>query len=82
MEKQPNVTDAPSERHPDALWEIEDVAKYLGVSALTVRKHVNESGLPAKRIGSLLRFRREEVDAWIDQQHIDPETDNREAASA
>jgi excisionase family DNA binding protein len=42
-----------------------DVADYLRVSQRTVRRWVQEKGLPCHRIGDLVRFRRAEVDAWV-----------------
>ncbi len=55
-------------RQPDALWKIEDVAKHLAVTVPTVRNHIKTRGLPFKRVGGSLRFRPEEVTAWVDEQ--------------
>ena len=51
------------------LLGVKEVAKYLGVSAITVyrwtRKNLN--GLPAHRLGGLLKFDLGEVDRWISE---------------
>ncbi len=48
---------------------IADVATMLGVSKPTVRKAVDERGLPAIRLGErTYRFSRVAVDNWINEQ--------------
>lgn len=46
----------------------DDIAEYLGVKKGTLYRWIRERGLPAHRLGKLLRFRREEVDAWVERQ--------------
>lgn len=53
----------------DSRWlSVEDVSVYLGVKSGTVYKWVERNGLPAKKIGRLLKFRRMDVDAWVEAQ--------------
>jgi len=40
----------------EALWDYEDVARYLKNSSLTVEKWANERRLPVVKIGTLNRF--------------------------
>ena len=61
---------------PDERWVgVEDVAAHLGVAKDSVYRWVESKGLPAGRVGRLLRFRLSEVDDWV-------ETGGGEGASA
>lgn len=43
----------------------EEVAEHLGVVKETVYRWVRRAGLPAHRVGRLLKFRLSEVDSWV-----------------
>jgi excisionase family DNA binding protein len=45
-----------------------DVADYLKVSPRTIRRWSQTLGLPSHKIGDIVRFRRDEVDAWVQAQ--------------
>lgn len=49
-----------------------DVARWFGVSPAWVRDHAtrSEPRLPVKRLGKLLRFRREDLERFLDEQGI------------
>ena len=50
----------------DERWVgVRDVASHLGVGKDSVYRWVEKRGLPARRVGRLLRFRLSEVDAWV-----------------
>ncbi len=49
------------------LMNIHEVARYLGVSPRTVYRLVSRGELKAYKVGSLWRFRREEVDAMLER---------------
>lgn len=51
-----------------ALLTSEQVAEYLGMSVVTVRRYIKERGLPAYRVGKNYRFKQEEVAAWVHAQ--------------
>jgi excisionase family DNA binding protein len=44
---------------------VEDVAAHLGVARDSVYRWIEGRGLPAHRIGRLLKFKLSEVDAWV-----------------
>lgn len=44
---------------------LEEIANYLGVKSATVRTWIKTKELPAHRIGKLWKFKRSEVDEWI-----------------
>ena len=52
----------------DAFLTTEEVLEYLQVNVRTVYRLVKAGQLPAVRIGRLYRFRRRDVDAWLDRQ--------------
>ncbi|HSH77318.1 MAG TPA: helix-turn-helix domain-containing protein [Herpetosiphonaceae bacterium] len=54
------------------MLDIEAAATCLGVSVSTVRRLVRTGDLPAFRVGRQLRFRPEEIDAYIESRRIRP----------
>jgi excisionase family DNA binding protein len=48
------------------LMTLEDLAQYLAVSPRWVYDNHQSLGMPALRIGRTLRFRRTQIDAWLD----------------
>lgn len=56
-------------RGEEALWSIEDVATYLGVPVGSVYKMTAETArlrIPHLKIGGRLRFRKADIDRWLD----------------
>ena len=45
--------------------KVEEVAGHLGVAKDTVYRWVQSRGLPAHRVGRLLKFKVSDVDAWV-----------------
>lgn len=52
----------------DRLMKAEEVAEYLGFHVQTIYAKAASGDLPSLKIGSRVRFRREEVDGWLDKQ--------------
>jgi len=51
---------------PDDRWlSVEEIAAYLGVKRDTIYKWIDRKDMPAHKMGSLWKFRKEEVDAWV-----------------
>ena len=50
----------------DRLMAVKQVATYLNVNERTVLKLVSEGRIPAVKVGSQWRFRKEDVDQWLD----------------
>ena len=51
----------------DALMTIEEVASYLRLSKDTVYRMVQKGRIPASKVGTQWRFRRADVDQWLDK---------------
>ena len=50
----------------DERWVgVEDVSSHLGVAKESVYRWIESKGLPAHRVGRLLRFKLSEVDKWV-----------------
>lgn len=50
------------------IWNSQDVADHFGCSLPHVAKIVRDQGLPCLHLGKLVRFRREDVLAWQNEQ--------------
>lgn len=53
---------------PEPLWTVEEVAVFLGVHVQTVYEKSRLGEIPSIKIGSRLRFRPAEIQAWVDAQ--------------
>jgi excisionase family DNA binding protein len=66
------LSESPAEIDPEALlrkpiWTVEDLAAFLSLRAATLHKHRSAGQLcPGYRFGTHLRFKRDEVLAWIE----------------
>ncbi|OQW34801.1 MAG: hypothetical protein A4E19_17965 [Nitrospira sp. SG-bin1] len=54
----------------NTLLTIEQTAEYLGVSKLTIYDWVSQRRIEYVKVGRLLRFKREQLDRWIDKHTI------------
>jgi excisionase family DNA binding protein len=50
----------------DRWLSITEICKYLGVSNDTVYKWIDKHAMPAHRMGRLWKFKKEQVDAWVE----------------
>ena len=50
-----------------AIMTVKDVAEYLRMSEAKVYKLIKEGVLPVVRIGKTWRFRKDLLDAWLEQ---------------
>lgn len=49
------------------LMVLEEVANYLRLSKDTIYRMANAGRLPASKVGNQWRFRKEDVDAWLEE---------------
>lgn len=52
----------------EKLWEAEAVAEYIGKTVGWVYAQCRAGRMPHKRLGRSVRFRKSEIDAWLDTQ--------------
>lgn len=50
----------------DRWLSVEEIAEYLGVSRDTVYIWINRRGMPTRKIGRFWKFKKVEVDAWVE----------------
>lgn len=75
---------APLSGEIEPLWEMKDVMRYLGFGYTQTWRLIHQFGLPYSKLGgktSPLRFRPEEVRAWVIQHEITHEAKPRSADS-
>ena len=61
-------TAKPTNQAPGSLMTLKEVAQYLRLSEDTVYKKANESSIPSFKIGKQWRFRRNDIDEWLERQ--------------
>ena len=55
-----------TENIPDNYISIDEAAEYLGIKTVTLRNWLKkENGIPAHQIGKLWKFKRSELDTWV-----------------
>lgn len=50
------------------MWTVKDVAKYLNVSVRQVSVLREKHGLPFRKVGNMVRFYPDEVEAWVNSK--------------
>ena len=60
----------------EPLMKTTDVMNYLKISRTKLWQLVKQSGLPAYRIGGDFRYRKSEVDAWLEAQRHDTDANH------
>ena len=58
-----------------------DVAKYLGMTERTIYLWAQQKKLPAFKVGSVWRFRRSDVERWLESNRSGPSSDDVEPLS-
>jgi len=52
----------------NGFWDIEDLSVYLKVKVKTL--YAMTSDIPHYRVGKLIRFRKEEIDSWMEERKV------------
>ncbi len=55
------------------LMTIEEAAKFLNLKVSKLRRDIFLKTIPYYKIGSLIRFKKEELLKWIDEKLVTPE---------
>lgn len=49
----------------DRWLSVDEIAEYLGIKRDTVYKWIDRKKMPAHKVGSLWKFKRDEIDEWV-----------------
>lgn len=52
----------------DDIMTVKELADYLKIAEKTAYRFASEGKVPAFKVGSAWRFKKEEIDAWIKRQ--------------
>jgi len=52
----------------NGFWDIADLSSYLKVKVKTI--YARTSGIPHYRVGKLIRFRKQEIDSWMESNRV------------
>ena len=66
-------------------WSIQDLSRYIGIKSSTLYALVEEQRIPHYRVGKLIRFKRSEIDEWMEgnrKECVGPEKAARKALGA
>jgi len=55
-----------SREEDNHLFSVDTLAEYLGISKQCVRDRVKHKQIPHLKVGKLLKFRKREIDRWLD----------------
>ena len=61
---------------------VREVAVYLNVDEKTVYRLANRAELPGFKVAGTWRFKREDIDHWIEQRKASPSTRRRKRTRA
>lgn len=50
----------------DRWLSVDEIGDYLGIKRDTVYKWISDKGMPAHKIGRLWKFKKEQVDTWVE----------------
>ena len=53
----------------DRWLSVDEVAAYIGVKRDTIYKWIERKQMPAKKVGRLWKFKKEQVDVWVNEGH-------------
>lgn len=54
----------------DAILDIDGLAKYLNVKSNWIYQQTHLNAIPYHKLGSQLRFRKRDIDKWLDTQKV------------
>ena len=64
------------------VMNIRQASQYLGVSADTLYKYVNEQKIPAFKLGNRWRFKKSKLDQWMEEKSSESEFKSKKAKAA
>ena len=59
-----------NKHNEDDIMTVEETSDYLKVSQPTIYRYIRHLGLPSQKIGNQRRFRKCEIDDWVNMQRF------------
>jgi excisionase family DNA binding protein len=59
----------------DRWLSVDEIAEYLGVKRDTVYKWIAERDMPAHRVGRFWKFKKDQVDTWVENGKASDDTE-------
>ena len=56
----------------DQMMTVQELAEYLKMKTVTIYKHAQAGSIPAFKVGSKWRFKKDTIDRWIEGQEVNP----------
>ena len=53
----------------DKLMTTKELASYMQLNPLTVYRKAREGEIPSIRVGRSIRFKKEQIDKWLESKH-------------
>ena len=50
------------------LMSLKELAKYLGISKVTLYRYIKNKKIPAIKIGRFWKFKKAKIDAWVKER--------------
>jgi excisionase family DNA binding protein len=66
-----------SELNMDKWLTLEQIAEYLQISTSSIYKMAQSAKIPAYKVGRQWRFKREEIDTWVEKRKVIRQKDKR-----
>ena len=61
----------------DDILTLKELSEYLKIAEKTLYGYAREGRIPAIKIGSAWRFRRQDIEAWLDEQRRETESSTK-----
>tara|TARA_Y100001934_G_scaffold158984_1_gene190007 strand:+ start:350 stop:520 length:171 start_codon:yes stop_codon:yes gene_type:complete len=55
------------------MWDVYEAANYIGCAAGTLRNWASQRRVPFRKVGSLLRFSKQDLDRWLERCAVHPQ---------
>lgn len=66
VRSQERIEEVPMKSISEDRWlSIDEISEYLGIKRNTIYKWIGRKCMPAHKLGSLWKFKKDEVDDWI-----------------
>jgi len=67
-----NLTTIPSENLSKEILSIDELSEYLGIKKSSLYSKVERREIPYYKIGHLVRFKKFDIDLWMEKSKVDP----------